>query len=271
MLISVSEIKIPDVMMRKQMSEKGLEHLARSMKVIGLNHPIGVQAIDGGFELVHGARRLAAAKMLEWKEIEVSLVHGSDEIVEMMKVMENREREDVNSIDEGIYYKELLIKKGWTQAKLAEMLQVSPGFISQRVSASEWPKSLREAVGIGAIAFSTAREIAAIKDYEHLLYIVTYAARSGATPSVAREWRIRANIDYNAKLIREAAGENGVAAEPLAEPMITCHPCDRKVSVGDSSTFTVCIDCRELIEAIRDQGLFRENREKGKVEDENTE
>ena len=263
MEISVSEIKVPENLMRQGMNEKGLENLARSINKVGLINPIGVRAVEGGFELVHGARRLAAAKMLEIKAVEATVLVGDEGHVEQVRVMENREREDVNAIDEGNYYKKLLVEKGWTQVKLAEMLQVSAGFVSQRVGAIEWPKSLREAVEVGALSFSTAREIAGIKDYEHLLYITMHAAKNGATPAVAREWKRRSNLDYVEKLRQEADGDLVPSSTAAAEPMVHCHTCGDRGAVKEVSTFTVCSECRALIEAVKDQGLFRENKDKG--------
>ena len=42
--------------------------LAESMKGLGLLHPV---VIDKGWKLIAGQRRLAAAKLLEWKVIDV--------------------------------------------------------------------------------------------------------------------------------------------------------------------------------------------------------
>ena len=244
--------------MRQSMSERGLEHLRMSMRAIGLRHPIGVQKKGESYELIHGARRLAAAKMLEWEEIEVDLIEVSDDIVEMIKVMENREREDVNAIDEGMFYKELIQEKGWTQAYLAEILAVSPGFISQRIGSKDWPKTLRDAVIVGALSFTTAREIAGIKDYEHLLYIAHHAAKSGATPTVAREWRRRANLDYEEKIRREEGVETEADARAAQEPEMNCHTCGERGKVSEVTTYTVCRKCKELIEEVKRQGTFKE-------------
>ncbi|MBA7575224.1 Nucleoid occlusion protein [subsurface metagenome] len=244
--------------MRQSMSERGLEHLRMSMRAIGLRHPIGVQKKGESYELIHGARRLAAAKMLEWEEIEVDLIEVSDDIVEMIKVMENREREDVNPIDEGIFYKALILEKGWTQTYLAEILGVSTGFISQRIGSKDWPKTLRDAVTVGALSFSTAREIAGIKDYEHLLYIAHHAAKSGATPTVAREWRRRANLDYEEKIRREEGVETEADARAAQEPEMNCHTCGERGKVSEVTTYTVCRKCKELIEEVKRQGTFKE-------------
>ena len=261
MKVSVSEIKEPENVMRQDMSEKGLENLARSMKEVGLRHPIGVQSVDGGYELVHGSRRLAAAKMLEWEEIEVDLIQASDDMIEAIKVMENREREDVSAIDAGRYFKDLVSKRGWTQKKLAEIFQVSSGYISQRIGALEWPKSLQEAITVGALSFSTAREIAGIRDYEHMLYIIQHAAANGATPTVAREWKRRANIDYEAKLRREAGEELSGGVEKVGEVMMYCHTCGKEVTLKVTTTYSVCTECRGLIEEVKWQGHFREHAE----------
>lgn len=259
MIISISQIDIPDNLMRQNMNEKGVENLAKSMKKVGLMHPIGVCEEHGRYELVHGHRRLMAAKMLEWEAIGVDVIDATVEEIEMIRVMENREREDVNAIDEGVFYRKLILEKGWTQAYLAELLQVSPGYISQRVGSQDWPKSLRDAVMVGALSFSTAREIAGIKDYEHLLYIAQHAAKSGATPTVAREWRRRANLDYEEKLRREEGVETKADVREAREPVMNCHACGSQCAVRDTKTYTVCNNCGVLIEEVKSQGTFKDH------------
>jgi len=257
--ILISQIKVPENLMRQNMSERGLEHLAKSMKAVGLMHPIGVRAENDHYVLVHGHRRLMAAKMLEWDEIEAVIMEVSDDIVEMIKVMENREREEVNAIDEGIFYKKLILEKGWTQAYLAEILDVSPGFVSQRIGSKDWPKMLRDAVVVGSLSFSTAREIAGIKDYEHLLYIVQHAAKSGATPTVAREWRRRANLDYEEKIRRAEGSETEADARAAKESLMNCHMCGNQEKVSEMRTYTICPSCQGLIEEVKRQGTFMDH------------
>ncbi|MBA7585892.1 Nucleoid occlusion protein [subsurface metagenome] len=258
MLIPVSEVKLPDQVMRVVWNEKALNNLAKSMKTVGLINPIGVRKEGAGWELVHGARRLAAAKILEWSEIEADIMDVTDDVVEMVKVMENREREDINAIDEGVFYKKLIMSKGWTQTKLAEMMQVSTGYISQRVGTNEWPKALKDAVSVGALSFSTAREIAGIKDYEHMLYITHHAAKNGATPSVAREWKRRANLDYEEKLRREEGVPTEADVRAANEAMMYCHTCGERGKVSEVRTYSICKQCQDLIEEVKRQGTFRE-------------
>ncbi len=257
MKISIYKIKIPDNLMRRNMDERSIEHLARSMKAIGLMHPIGVREVDGEHELVHGHRRLSAAKMLEWDEINADVISATDEQVEMMRVMENREREEINAIDEGIYYQKVILERGWTQAYLAEMLQVSPGYVSQRVRSIEWPKSLRDAVEVGALSFSTAREISGIKDYEHLLYITKHAARNGATPTVAAEWRRKANLDHEEKMRREEGAPTEADVRKRDEGTMYCAACADVVLISDVSTIAICKECRVLISALKTEGTFK--------------
>ncbi|MBA7582840.1 Nucleoid occlusion protein [subsurface metagenome] len=258
MIIPICAIEIPENLMRQSMSERGLENLAKSMKVIGLRHPIGVRENGERYELIHGMRRLAAAKILEWTEIEADIIEVTDDVVEMIKVMENREREDVNAIEEGVFYKKLIMSKGWTQTKLAGMLQVSTGYISQRIGTNEWPRALKDAVSVGALSFSTAREIAGIKDYEHMLYITHHAARNGATPTVAREWRRRANLDYEEKLRREEGVPTEADVRAENEPVMNCHTCGEQGKVSEVKTYTICKQCQDLIEEVKRQGTFRE-------------
>jgi ParB family chromosome partitioning protein len=50
-----------------------IESLAASIEDIGLLHPI---TVDEDGRLLAGARRLAACKQLDWKEIPVNVVKG---------------------------------------------------------------------------------------------------------------------------------------------------------------------------------------------------
>ncbi|TET13529.1 MAG: ParB/RepB/Spo0J family partition protein [Dehalococcoidia bacterium] len=265
MEVLISEVVMPSSLMRVGWEEKPLERLSRSIGKKGLLFPIGVRKVGETWELVHGARRLAACKLLGWTKISVTEIFATDELAEAIKVAENTEREDINPIDQGIYFKRLINERGWTQAKIADLIGVSAGFVSQRIGAMEWPHQLRDAVSNGVLSFSTAREIAGIRDYEQLVYITLHACKSGATPSIARQWRISSNLEQAEKERREQEEEGAQGAQVTNVSIMHCHTCGGQVPTEEISTFSTCVECRALIEAVKGEGTFKESAERARA------
>jgi len=87
-----SERKIRDVH-----ADADLDTLAESLREHGLLHPVGVRPLpDGRFELVYGARRVAAARWLGWRVIQASLhLHLDEEPALVAGLAENLHRKDL--------------------------------------------------------------------------------------------------------------------------------------------------------------------------------
>jgi len=183
------KIKMPKSMMRQMVSEKDLEDLARSIKEIGIINPIIVRKMGDDYELVAGLRRLMAADVLRMEKVYVRVVRAGDEKAEQIKMDENKEREEINPVDEGMYFYDMMQKFGWNQKQLAGRFRVSESYVSQRVGSMDWPKVLREVVVNGKLTFSVAREFAQIKDLGEMERVIDQAISSGVSPAVVARWR----------------------------------------------------------------------------------
>jgi len=101
MKIPIDKIRITGLNPREEFSEESLKKLAESMAVHGLLQPIVVRPRGDWYELVIGERRLKAAQMLGWSEIEAQVRDVEDvEAVEKMLV-ENIQREDLTDAEKG--------------------------------------------------------------------------------------------------------------------------------------------------------------------------
>jgi hypothetical protein len=78
-------------------SDADLDQMIESLKTHGMLHPVGVRPAPGGqFELVYGARRLAAARWLGWSTIQCTLHLELDEEAAMSDALaENLHRKDL--------------------------------------------------------------------------------------------------------------------------------------------------------------------------------
>lgn len=58
----------------KPKAEARVKELIESISKIGLENPIIVHKIEGGYEIIEGAHRLEALRRLGWKEIPCNIV-----------------------------------------------------------------------------------------------------------------------------------------------------------------------------------------------------
>ena len=109
----VSEISLKDIrpnpfQPRKFFDEESLIELAESIKNDGLLQPVVVTEDIDGYVLVAGERRLRASKLAKLKTIRCIVVSSDDEKMRKSALIENIQREELNSIELAIAYEELI-------------------------------------------------------------------------------------------------------------------------------------------------------------------
>jgi len=258
------KIKMPEHMMRQVISEKGVEGLVRSIKEIGMVNPIIVRKKGGDYELIAGLRRLMAADVLQMEKVFVRVVRAGDEKAERIKVDENKEREDINAIDEGEYILSMMKKLGLKQKQMAERLGVSESYISQRVGSVTWPEFLRDAVYSGKLTFSVAREFAGIKDLGEMQRVIDQAISSGVSPAVAARWRHECNRESLAGEGMEGDEVEGLLHGADPDILYSCQVCGGPGQEVGYRIIRVCNNCLDVIKVGQEKGVFvYEEEEKG--------
>ena len=106
MKIEISKIMVAE-RIRKQ--SVNIEELAADIEMNGLLNPVTVMAVGGGeFQLLAGLRRIMAAQLLGWTEIEVNVVSPADaEAALHIEISENEQREPF-TFSEKMAYAQLL-------------------------------------------------------------------------------------------------------------------------------------------------------------------
>ena len=118
--ISLGKIKANPYQPRRDIAEKQVEELARSIKSEGLLQPIVVRSIGKGYELIAGERRLRAFKFLKSKTIPCRVIEASDASSASLALIENLQRENLNPIDEALGYASLVRDFDLTQEAAAD-------------------------------------------------------------------------------------------------------------------------------------------------------
>ncbi|MDB2562141.1 ParB/RepB/Spo0J family partition protein [Sulfurimonas sp.] len=123
--IDIKTIRPNPFQPRKSFDETALQELSESIKEDGLLQPIVVSEDIDGYVLIAGERRLRASKLAKLKTIRCIVVNSDDERMRKFALIENIQREELNSIELAVAYEELIKLHDITQEQLATMIHKS--------------------------------------------------------------------------------------------------------------------------------------------------
>ncbi len=108
---------------RRDFDTESLNELSDSIREIGIVQPITLRKMDDGtFQIIAGERRWRASKQAGLTSIPAYIRTADDENVMEMALIENIQREDLNSVEIALAYQHLLEQYHLTQEKLSERI-----------------------------------------------------------------------------------------------------------------------------------------------------
>ena len=123
--LSLKDIRPNPFQPRKSFDEESLAELAESIKKDGLIQPIVVTEDIDGYILIAGERRLRASKLARLKTIRAVVLKRDEQAMRQFALIENIQREDLNSIELADAYNELIKLHNITHEELAVMINKS--------------------------------------------------------------------------------------------------------------------------------------------------
>ena len=163
--IALSKIKANPNQPRKDgLDNTSLEELVASIKEKGVITPITVREFDKGFMLVAGERRWRASKLAGLKKIPVYIVEVADDAELMeMALIENIQRENLNSIEEAEAYKVLQNDFNLDQTAIAKAVGKNRVTISNSLRLLNLPAEIKASLRKGEISAGHGRAVLAMK------------------------------------------------------------------------------------------------------------
>ena len=168
--IQISDIKTNPHQPRKIFDKKSLEELAASIKEKGVITPITVKLENNGYVLIAGERRLRASKLIKKKQIPAYIIELTSDS-EMMEValIENIQRENLNSIEESEAYAVLQGKFNLSQSKIAVAVGKSRTTITNALRLLQLPIEVKKSISDNRISAGHGRAILAMKTESKML------------------------------------------------------------------------------------------------------
>ncbi len=121
--IELSKIQVNPDQPRHVFDEEALQELAASIRQIGVIQPITLRKIDDDlYQIIAGERRYRASSIAGLSSIPAYIRTAEDETVMEMALIENIQREDLNSIEIALAYQNLIEAYDLTQERLSERI-----------------------------------------------------------------------------------------------------------------------------------------------------
>ena len=163
-LIDINLIKSNESQPRKSFDDEKIMELAESIKSNGIIQPLILRKDKDEYIIVAGERRWRAAKYIGIKEIPSVIMDLTEKQILEISLIENIQREDLNSIEEAIAYKKLISDFDLTQEQLSKRIGKSRVAITNTMRLLNLSEDVQQYIIEGVISEGHGRALLAITD-----------------------------------------------------------------------------------------------------------
>jgi len=187
--VALGDIKVRSKQPRRHFDEGALASLTQSIRDQGVLQPVLLRRAEQGYELIAGERRVRAARLAGLQEIPALVREVSEEQADLLAILENLQREDLNLLDEveavitliarelGIPEEEVVTllhtQRRTPQAEVVEHLErvftwlgrgTWRSFATNKATVLRFPPELLDLLRQGRLEYTRAAVLARVKD-----------------------------------------------------------------------------------------------------------
>ncbi len=173
--IETDKIKPNPYQPRREFDPARLQDLADSIKQYGVLQPLTVSRVeiekeDGGlvteYELIAGERRLRASKLAGVSQVPAIIRVGDTNMMKLeLAILENLQREDLNSVDRARAFERLANEFKFTHADIGKKLGKSREYVSNSLRILALPEEILIGLGEGKISEGHTRPLLMLADH----------------------------------------------------------------------------------------------------------
>ena len=209
--------------------ESAMAELVASIKSIGILQPPVVRKVaENKYELIMGERRFRAAKLAGLTSIPVIIRQTPDNELLREALIENIHRSQLNPLEEGAAYAQLLNDFGCTHDELALKLGRSRPLISNTIRLLNLPDAVQRKVAAGVISAGHARALLGLTQASDIEKLASRIIAEGLSVRATEE--IIATLKPASKTVKKSAAK-GFSAAGLAAAELLGDYLDTRVTV----------------------------------------
>ena len=168
--LPVDELRPNPYQPRKVFDLEKLNELANSIKEHGIFQPIIVKKSSiKGYEIIAGERRVKACKIAGIDKIPAIVRDFTDQQMMEIALLENLQRENLNSVEEAMAYRNLLDAMQITQEELGKRLGKSRSHITNMLGLLSLPEEVKDMIVEDKISMSHARVLSKMENKEEII------------------------------------------------------------------------------------------------------
>ena len=150
---------------RREFDEEALQELADSIMTHGVIQPITVRELGNGhYQIIAGERRWRASQKAGLASIPAYIRTANDETMMEWGLIENIQRQDLNSIEIALAYQHLIDKYELTQERLSERVGKKRATVANYLRLLKLPAPVQVAIQNHHIDTGHARALLALED-----------------------------------------------------------------------------------------------------------
>ena len=163
--VELSKISVNPNQPRHDFDPEALQELADSIAEIGIIQPITLRKVDeDSYQIIAGERRFRASQMVGLTTIPAYIRTADDENVMEMALIENIQREDLNSLEIALAYQHLLEQYELTQERLSQRVGKKRTTIANYLRLLKLPAPIQVALQNKEIDMGHARALLTLDD-----------------------------------------------------------------------------------------------------------
>jgi len=191
---------------RKIFNKESLQDLTNSIRERGIIQPIVVRpSNDENYEIIAGERRWLASQKAGLHEVPVVLLEIDDVKSLEFSIVENVQRQDLNSIEEAQGYQRLIDDFSYNQEKISKFIGKSRSHIANSLRLLNLPKEVISLVENEKISAGHARSLVGLSNAEQI-----------ARKIVDKKLTVR----QSENLVRALRNSKNYKVKPLKDPNI---------------------------------------------------
>jgi ParB family chromosome partitioning protein len=167
---SISEVELDRIVPnpdqpRRMFDEEALRELSASIKSIGVIQPITLRKLeDDTYQIIAGERRYRASQMAGLSAVPAYIKTADNDEMMEMALIENIQREDLNSIEIALAYQNLIDTFALTQEQLSERVGKKRATVTNYLRLLKLPAEVQMGVKNKKIDMGHARALITMND-----------------------------------------------------------------------------------------------------------
>ena len=178
--IDVNKIEPNPYQPRAEFSEELIAELAESIKVLGLIQPITVrETSEGKYQIISGERRYRASKMAGLSTIPAYIKKTDNQGMLEMAIVENIQRENLNSIEIAISFQRLMDECNLTQEAMSQRVGKKRATVANYLRLLKLPPVIQIAIRENKITMGHAKALRGLEEDKEKIKVTDTIIKRG--------------------------------------------------------------------------------------------